>query len=270
MQAAPSSGAPAQDRRVLVCPACRALNAGDGGAFCWQCFRPFNGGEATSDTGAVGGTEAAVPPPPPPPPSAAAVRGLSWTPRPVEAPVSVPAGRNLRVVLGAIVLAVAVGSGAWTFLNRSPDVALPQSFGGLSRMQDDQIDVLLDDFRAEAARQGVDADMALYGSDGLPSAGLIWIKDLAVPSTDEAFDAFATGLDQELGVGSLDRSRTSTSTIAGISFLCAPVDASGQPANLCLWEDDDGIFWILLDLSGTAQLSGTEQLAVSAHGATSA
>lgn len=261
MQAPPSSGAPAQDRRVLVCPACRALNGG-GGAFCWQCFRPFNGAEA------VNGAEAAVPPPPPP--SATAVRGVPWTPRPIETPLSAPARRNLHVLVGALVLAVAVGTGGFTFLNRSPDVALPESFGGLSRMQDDRIEDLLDEFRAEAGRQGIDADMALYGSAGLPSAGLIWVKDLAAPSTDDAFDAFATGFEQELGVGSLDRSRTSTSTIDGISFLCAPVDASGQPANLCMWEDDDGVFWILLDLSGTTRLSGTEQLAVSAHGATSA
>lgn len=267
MQAPPTSGSPAQDRRVLVCPACRALNAGDGGAFCWQCFRPFNGSEAIGGTDAAGGTAVAVPPPPPAPVSA--VRGVSWTPRTIEAPVSAPPGRNLRAQLGAILLAVAVGAVALSFLNRGADVALPESFGGLSRMQDEQIESLLEEFRAEAARQGIEADMGLYGSAGLPSAGLIWIKDLAVPSTDDAFDAFATGFEQELGVGSLDRSRTSTATVDGISFLCAPVDATGQPANLCMW-DEDGIFWVLLDLSGTARLSGTEQLAVSAHGATSA
>jgi hypothetical protein len=160
-----------------------------------------------------------------------------------------------------------VGAVALSFMNRGADVALPESFGGLSRMQDEQIESLLEGFRAEAARQGIESDMGLYGSD-LPSAGLIWIKDLPVPSTDDAFDAFATGFEQELGVGSLDRSRTSTSTVDGISFLCAPVDATGQPANICMW-DDDGIF-CLLDLSGTARLSGTEQLAVSAHDANSA
>ena len=249
MQAPPTDGAPAQDRRVLVCPACLALNAGDGGAFCWQCFRPFNGSEAVSGTEAAVG--AAVAMPPPPPASAHAVRGISWTPRPMEAPVSAPPERNFRVRLGAILFAVAVSAVALSFLNRSADVALPESFGGLSRMQDAQIDALLDEFRAEADRSGVDADMALYGSAGLPSAGLIWIKDLAVPSTDDAFEAFATGFNQELGVGTLDRSRTTTSTIDGVSFLCAPVDASGQPANLCMW-DEDGVLWILLDLSGTA------------------
>ena len=265
MQAPPSSGAPAQDSRVLVCPACRALNGG--GAFCWQCFRPFNCSEAVGGNEAAGG--AAVAMPPPPPAFSSAVRGVSWTPRPMEAPVSAPPERNLRVRLGTILLAVAVGAVALSFLNRGADVQLPPSFGGLSRMQDEQIEVLLEEFRAEAARQGVEADMGLYGSAGLPSAGLIWIKDLAVPTTDDAFEAFATGFEQELGVGSLDRSRTTTSTIDGVSFLCAPFDASGQPANLCMWDDDGGIFWILLDLSGTARLSGTEQLAVSAHGATS-
>jgi hypothetical protein len=265
MQAPPTSGEPAQDRRVLVCPDCRALNAG-GGTFCWQCFRPFNGADAVKAEAAW--AAGAVPPRPPPP--ALAVRGVPWTERPVGPPVSAPARRSLHATVGAILLAVAVGAGVFAFLNRGPDVALPESFGGLSRMQDAQIDALLEEFRAEAARQGVDADMALYGSAGLPSAGLIWVKDLAAPSTDEAFDAFATGFNQELGVGSLDRSRTSTSSTDGISFLCAPVDASGQPANLCVWEDGDGVFWILLDLSGTARLSGTEQLAVSAHNATSA
>jgi hypothetical protein len=265
MQAPPTSGAPAQDRRVLVCPACRALNAG-GGTFCWQCFRPFNGAEAVKAAEAVWAAEA-IPPAPPPP--ALAVRGVPWTERPVGPPVSAPARRGLPTV-GAIVLAVVVGATVFTFLNRGPHVALPESFGGLSRMQDDQIEALLEEFRAEATRQGVDADMALYGSDGLPSAGLVWIKDLPVPSTDETFDAFAAGFNEELGVGTLDRSRTTTSTIDGISFVCAPVDDSGQPANLCLWGDEDGITWILLDLSGTARLSGSEQLAVSAHGATAA
>lgn len=264
MQAPPTSGEPAQDRRVLVCPACRALNA-DGGTFCWQCFRPFNGAEAVKAAEAAWAAEV-IPPPPP----ALAVRGVPWTERPIGQPVSAPARRSLHATVGAILLVAAVGAGVFAFLNRGPDVALPESFGGLFRMHDAQIDALLEEFRAEAARQGVDADMALYGSAGLPSAGLIWVKDLAAPSTDEAFDAFATGFNQELGVGSLDRSRTSTSSIDGVSFLCAPVDASGQPANLCVWEDGDGVFWILLDLSGAARLSGTERLAVSAHGATSA
>lgn len=252
MQAPTTSGAPAGDPDVLVCPACRALN-GAGVVFCWQCYRPFNGA----------GT-----PVPAPPPQPGGFRGVTWTPQPVPAPVPARAGRDLRTTIGAVVLLLAVVAGGYLFVTAGPDVELPESFGGFSQVRGAQVDFLLQEFQAEADRQGIDADMALYGSAGVPSLALIWVQDLTVPSTEEAFDAFATGFNEELGVGSLDGSRARTSLVDGISYLCAPV-SSVPPANLCLWEDEE-VFWILLDLSGASRLSATQDLAVTAHGATSA
>jgi hypothetical protein len=167
---------------------------------------------------------------------------------------------------GAIVVAVAVAAAAFVYLGRGADAELPSSFAGMSQVANEQVDFLLREFRAEADREGIDADMALYGSADVPRAALIWVQDGSAPSTPDAFDAFATGFNEQLGVGSLDRSASTTVSIGGISYLCAPVAAAPQATNICLWQDE-GIFWILLDLSGSPGLAAARDLAVDAHDA---
>jgi hypothetical protein len=109
--------------------------------------------------------------------------------------------------------------------------------------------------------------MGLYGTDAFPSVALVWVKDPSVASTDAAWTAFAEGFNQGLPTGSLDEARRTSELVGGVTYLCAPVDAA-PPSNICLWEEDE-VFWILVDLSGASQ-GGTQDLAVTAHGAITA
>lgn len=245
MQAPTTSGAPAQEPGLRVCPGCGAVNGPTVG-FCWQCYRAFNGSNA----------------PVPPPPRTSAPRGVAWEPQPVLPPLPVRQERNIGAMAGVLVLAVALVAGVVVFLNRGPGVELPESFGGFSQVRGAQVQFLLDEFRAQADREGVDADMAFYGSGDIPSHALVWVEDTTVPTTEDAFDAFATGFNEGLGIGSLDRTSTQTSLVDGVSYLCAPLSTT-PPANICMWEGD-GVFWILLDLSGSSTVGGTRDLAVTA------
>lgn len=251
MRTPTTSGSLAQDPGVRVCPGCEAVN-GPTVAFCWQCYRPFQAAEAGIH-------------PVPPPPRAAGLRGALREPEPVLAPAPTRSRPSLGAVVSTVLVAAAVATGVVVFVSRGSSPELPGSFGGVSQMRGGEVDLVLEQFHSEADRQGIDADMALYGSAGVPSAALVWVQDLTVPTTEEAFDAFATGFNQGLGIGSLDDSRTVTALVGGTSYLCAPV-AAAPPVNICMWDEDE-VFWVLLDLSGDTRLSATQDLAVAARNA---
>lgn len=249
MQAPTAPGeSSAQEPTSLTCPSCSASN-GKAAAFCWQCFRPF-------------AHRAAMPAPPGP-----AGRGYGPAQRvpvfsPTE-PIPAPApSRNLGGMVSVIVLTLAVIAGVVFFATRGGGVELPTSFAGLERLENEQVAFAVDQFRAAADTQGVEGDMAIYGSSGFPTAALVWIRDASVPTSDEAFTAFSSGFNTGLP-GGLDPTRRSSSSVNGTDYVCASV-ASVPPAAMCLWQTDE-IFWMLFDLAGAGRVQAVQELAVAAH-----
>jgi hypothetical protein len=119
-----------------------------------------------------------------------------------------------------------------------------------------------DSFRAQVDTNAIDGDMAIYGTS-TPTAALIWIRDASVPTTDEAFDEFATGFNQGVGSdGSLGKKQAEVA--AGVSYVCAPV-LGATPGTICMWQDGD-VFWLIFDFSGGTFGAGRD-LAVVAHDA---
>jgi hypothetical protein len=172
--------------------------------------------------------------------------------------------RSIGTMAMAIVLSLAAVAGVYFFMHRGTSVQLPESFGGMTRIQNPQIESALDLFRSQAEDEGISADMGIYGQAGTPSAALAWVADAGVPNADAAFTEFAGGFNDGLATGTLDTSRRTTETIDGVQYLCAPVSGS-PPSNVCMWQKD-GIYWVLFDLSGQS-MSATQDLAVAAYGA---
>ena len=136
-----------------------------------------------------------------------------------------------------------------------------------SQMDNAQTEIIVDAFHRQLDTMGVEGDIAMYGA-GLPTTALVWIRDAAAPTTDAAFDQFATGFDSGFGgSGSLDGSRRSIETLDGVTYVCAPLvsDVSGT---ICMWQDRD-VFWLLFDFSGGSFEDG-RALAHGAHDAASA
>jgi hypothetical protein len=244
-----SSGGPVHEPGSRTCAGCGAAN-GAAAAFCWQCYRPFG-----------------VPPAGPVPVRPGGGRGATWTPpAPVSVPTPIPepphSGNTVGTVARIAVALVAAVVGYLFFANRGPDIQLPQAFGGLDRIQNQQVDTVVEQLREDAEVEGLTADMAMYGTSGLPSAGLIWVQEMSVPDTESAYQEFATGFDAGFG-GSGSLGEQTTEVVAGVEYVCAPIVVQ-PPGNLCLWEADD-VFWVLLDVSGTATLGDTRDLSVIAH-----
>ena len=63
----------------------------------------------------------------------------------------------------------------------------------------DPISTILDAFRSQVEGTGIEGDLALFG-EGPPTTALMWIRDASVPTTDAAFDAFASGFVNGIGV----------------------------------------------------------------------
>ncbi len=165
-------------------------------------------------------------------------------------------------MLGVIALTLAVIGGAWWFLNREAAVAMPDGFGGLTRIENDQTALAVDAFEQETETMGVEGEMALYGN-GAPTAALIWIRDASIPATDEAFEQFAGGFEAGIGSdGSIDTSRKTSDLVDGVTYLCAPV-VGVATGTICMWQDDE-VYWTLFDLSGAPPAAG-QDLAVVAH-----
>jgi hypothetical protein len=253
MQAPTTPGSAPADPALRVCPQCGAVN-GPTNAFCWQCYRQFNG----MPVHAAAAPASAVPGSP---------RGVMFEPRPTPAPMPETQRWNLGSVAAVIVTTAVLVAGVVAFLNRSSDVALPERFGGLAQADNPQVDAFLDVFHQEVEAQGIQGDMAFYGNGAFPTVALVWVKDPTVHSTDAAWDAFAQGFNQGLPAGSLDEGHRTSELVGGVTYVCAPVGAT-PPSNICLWEEDE-VFWILVDLSGASQ-GGTQDLAITAHDAIAA
>jgi hypothetical protein len=239
------NAAPAGEPALRVCTACRAINGPTNG-FCWQCYRPFLGSDTV-----------------PPPPATRGLRGVVLE-APSSAPAPEPSRWNLRAVVGVILTTAVLVAGVVVFLNRSPAIELPKRFGGLAQMSGPQVDLVIDLFHAEVENTGLQGDIALYSSGGVPSAALVWMKDPSLATADAAFDAFALGFNEGLPAGTLDETRKTAELVGTVTYVCAPVEAT-PPSTICLWEDE-GAFWILVDLSGASQ-AGAQDLAVTAHDA---
>jgi hypothetical protein len=166
-----------------------------------------------------------------------------------------------------VVLATLAALGGYRFLSRGGPVELPESCGGMSAIDEAQSRFVVDTFRSQIEIAGAEGDMAMYGS-GIPTSALMWIRDASVPTTDDAFDEFATGFDSGIGSdGSLDSAQKTTETIEGVTYVCAPV-VSVAPGTICMWQDED-VFWLLFDFSGQ-RLQAGQDLAVVAHDAIAA
>jgi len=252
------SGSPAQQPGERTCPNCGAPN-GLTAAFCWQCYQPF--GAYQTPPGLAGSPPDRGPWTPGMPAAPPA-----WTRAPLDAPAKrrQGVGRVLSVVLVTI---AAVGIVTSWWVSRDGSVALPEQFAGLGKMDNAQTALIVDAFHRQLDTMGVEGDIAMYGA-GLPTTALVWIRDAAAPTTDAAFDQFATGFDSGFGAsGSLDGSRKSIETLDGVTYVCAPLvsDVSGT---ICMWQDRD-VFWLLFDFSGGSFEDG-RALAHGAHDAASA
>ena len=134
----------------------------------------------------------------------------------------------------------------------------------MTRIEGAQTDFVAEMFRSQVESTGIEGDLALFG-DGMPTTALIWIRDASVPTTDAAFDAFASGFDAGISdSASLDRSRRSNETVDGVTYVCAPVVGS-TPGTICMWQED-AVFWLLFEFSGQGQIAA-RSLAVVAHDA---
>jgi hypothetical protein len=165
-------------------------------------------------------------------------------------------------MIGVLVFVVAVAAGVFVFMNKASAPTLPQSVGGLTKISDPAIDPTVEMFRSMAESQGVQADIGLYGTAGLPSAAIIWVTGADAPSDGQAFSEFAEGFNTGLGSGSLDEARRTTEVVDGISIECAPV-VGEPPGSMCLWQEDD-VLWMVFELSD-GSLGSASDLAASVH-----
>jgi hypothetical protein len=217
------------------CPGCGASN-GPLAAFCWQCYRTFGPspgvipGRTTTYPGHAGGLRGAY-----------ASQALS--------PATVRTKRSLGSVAGAALVVLALGVGAFLFLQRGPAAELPGSFGGMTRVDLPELEAVVETVRDQTSVEGFDVDMGFYGAAGLPTAALAWVVGPDLPATEDAFAEFMGGFDSSVGAGSVDVARRTTWTEGGVRYECAPV-VGEMPAKVCLW-DTDGVLWMLLDLSGS-------------------
>jgi hypothetical protein len=251
------SDSPAQEPGDRTCPSCGAPN-GLTAAFCWQCYQPF--GAYQTPPGPAGS----------PPNRGSWTPGIAatppaWTQTPLEA--RTPRAQGIaRIVAVVLVTLASIGIVTW-WVGRDGSVALPEQIGGLVRMENAQTDLVVDTFHRQLDTMGVEGDIAMYGA-GLPTAALVWIRDTSAPTTDSAFDAFATGFDSGMGsAGSLDGSRKTVETLGGVTYVCAPL-VSNVSGTICMWQDQEA-FWLLFDFSGST-FEASRALAEGAHDAASA
>lgn len=240
----PNGAAAAREPAERSCPSCGVAN-GPQAAFCWQCFRPFAAGRsgaydpnaATGSRGAVPGTQSVSPP--------------------------LPQRRSASARIGAAVIALAVVAGAGLFfLNRGSAAALPASFGGMTQVEGPEVDQAVELFHEQVDAQGYQADIALYGSSGVPSAALFWAVDGSGPSMDQAFDEFTEGFSAGLASAGVSGVTTSSETVGGVRYLCASMGTTST--GMCMWTEDE-VFWVLIELTPSVQ--GPLELAVTAHDA---
>jgi hypothetical protein len=190
--------------------------------------------------------------------------GTAYAPAPAtESFTPSKPARSIAGMIGVLVFVVAIAAGVFVFMNKPSAPTLPQSVAGLTKITDPAIDQTVEMFRSMAESQGVQADIGLYGSAGLPSAALIWVTGAEAPTDGAAFTEFAEGFNTGLGTGTLDQARRTTETVDGITIECAPV-VGEPPGSMCLWQEDD-VFWMVFELSGGASSGSARDLAVAVH-----
>jgi hypothetical protein len=258
---APGSS-PAQEPDGRTCPGCGAAN-GTLAAFCWQCYQQFSAALAPMVSLRPGAT--------PRGPSGATSgywSAASGRPgAPATAPIPAPTSSGSRLTgFFAIVVALAVAAGVYVVMSRGPAAELPGSFGGLTKMEDEQFDAVMDVARSQAEIQGVEIDMGFYGSGGLPTAALAWMTADGTTVEGDPFAQIPAGFDSSFGAGSFDRSRVSSQQSGDTTIWCAPIVGT-TPSNVCLWHEGD-VAWILIDLSGS-RVPATQTLAAAALAAAS-
>jgi hypothetical protein len=231
------------DPPVRPCTACGAENVRSA-TFCWRCLQRFETVPAPTGTGA-------------------SRPGVAW-PQPPPTTASANAHSVRRLVAIVLVLGVLVAV-AYVGL-RDPEASFPPSFAELERVESAQTELAAEVFRSASAVEGMEADVAFYGSDAGPVAALMWIRgpDAATGTSDEALEAFAAGFASSNN-GSVTTSLRVDRTVAGIEYVCAPVTGA-VPAGLCMWAEDD-VSWVLFDVRPGTDLSGAEDLAVAAQSA---
>ncbi len=225
-----------RDPQVRACGACGAENT-PAVSFCWRCYRPLEH-----------------------PPA-------GWPAPPTSTPVGAQ-GHASRLGRLASIVAVAVGvtAAAAFIVLRQPDPSFPHAIAGLERVSNAQTDAASDSFRAASEADGLDADMAFYGSGSVPEAALMWVRRAQgmVGGPSEAFDALAEGFTSGYN-GTLETSGRTDHAIEGITYVCAPITGA-LGAAVCMWEEDD-VFWVLLDVRPGARMGETNDLAVAARDA---
>jgi hypothetical protein len=255
MQAPTTPGGPAAQEPVeRPCPGCGASN-GPLAAFCWQCYRQF---------GPQGGPGVVQRPGFPPGLGMASRPGVPNPGVPATVPFPAPSSASSTGrVTGAIVLVLAlvVAGGVYFLMNRGSAVELPSAFGGLTRIENDQLDAVLDLARAEADAQGAETDVGLYGAGGVPSAALVWVTADGATFEGDPLAEFTAGFESTFADGTLDRTRATSQVSEGVTITCAPIVGS-TPSNVCLWQRD-GVAWVLVDFSGS-RVPDTQTLAVAA------
>jgi len=239
----PDRGSAGPDPQASTCTGCGAENASSS-SFCWRCFRAFEALAAPAAT-VPSRREAAEP----------GLLGERASTRP----------SSLRWLTAIVVSLAAIAAVSYLSLRGSGTTSFPDSFAGLARIESAQTDLAAQVFRSSSETEGMDADMAFYGSEVDPVAALMWIRgaEAAPGGPDDAFEAFAAGFASGNN-GSVATSLRVERTVDGIRYVCAPVTGA-LPAGLCMWEEDD-VFWVLLDVR-PGGVSGVEELAVAARNA---
>lgn len=246
MQAPTTSdgGTAGRDPQQRTCPGCAAENP-LAASFCWRCYRAFE---------PVGVSRVAWPSPP-----------TRWPPEPMTTPATADtSGSRIGVLAALVTITLGVVATIAFVALREPGVSFPDSVSGLERISTDQTEAAVDSLRAASEADGLDADMAFYGSGSMPEAALMWVRGAgSTPGgPSEAFDTFAEGFTSGYS-GTLVTSGRTERTTDGVTYVCAPVTGS-VGAGICMWEEED-VFWILLDVRPGARIGETNDLAVSAH-----
>jgi hypothetical protein len=227
------NGTPGQEPGQRHCVHCGAPS-GQAAYFCWQCYRPLEGGD-----------------PAPFPPAAPA-------PQPVE---TTELSRLLPVVV--VVIAAVAAFGGYRYLINEGSVRLPESIRGLSRFHDARSTIAVNNVHSSMVIARVEGDVAFYGWDA-PTAALMWIRDASARTTDDAFQEHAFWFARRDGL--LDTGGKTTEMIDGTKYVWAPVIRRFRaPGTICMWQDE-GLFWMLLDSSGQRP-ENARSLAVSARDA---
>lgn len=182
---------------------------------------------------------------------------------PVPPPESTrsPAVRIVAVLVAILVLSAGILA-AVTVLGGSKTAMLPDAVGSFEKVESPNVRQATDAFHAQAKQNGLEADLAVYGTGSTPRILLAWIRDATVADPDTALTTFASGFARGFG-GSIAMDQKQTQTVEGVVFVCAPVTGNTQAA-LCLWQQRD-VFYILFDPQSGGNINSTLGLSVTAH-----